>query len=97
MPLQHPAIFRAPNALFCAAGFSLVLGLLGALDTLCGQAWGERRQLVQGTQSWQGGLPLVAAVCSAARQMVRTRLCSHAEHKATQDSANACPAPQFQG
>jgi MATE family multidrug resistance protein len=23
-------------------GFSLVLGLLGALDTLCGQAWGAR-------------------------------------------------------
>ncbi len=25
------------------AGFSVVLGLLGALDTLCGQAWGAKQ------------------------------------------------------
>ncbi len=95
MPLQHSAIFRAPSALFCAAGFSLVLGLLGALDTLCGQAWGEQRQQVLGTHIRQAGLPLVVANC--AQQPGAWFALSCAEHKATQDSTNACPTAQFQG
>lgn len=41
--LRPSADRRSPCAPPCApaAGFSLVMGLLGALDTLCGQAWGE--------------------------------------------------------
>lgn len=39
---QELAIAVLATSLMNVTGFSLVLGLLGALDTLCGQAWGAK-------------------------------------------------------
>lgn len=48
--VAHPVSFPPFVAPAAPAGFSLVLGLLGALDTLCGQAWGAKQYRQLGVQ-----------------------------------------------
>lgn len=57
---RHVVITLSPTA----AGFSVVLGFLGALDTLCGQAWGARRYSQLGVHL-QRALLTTAATCAA--------------------------------